>query len=165
MRRSLSLPILALCSLAITVSACGKKPEAELAAAPAAPADDKKEQAVDQGLELPEGAKVMILEPAMDAVYVVAPGATKAKIHVRFGVEKMEVKPAGEIIPGSGHHHLIINDKTPEFGQPVPKSETASTTAWVRPRPISSSRPATTTSTRSSPTVLTSPTASACAPT
>ena len=36
-------------------------------------------------------------------------------VHVEFGVEGMEIMPAGEIVEGTGHHHIIID------GSPVAK--------------------------------------------
>lgn len=125
MRRPIALTLLTLFAASPLAVGCGKTPEAAVAGAATAPVDDKDEQAADKGLEIPEGARVLLLEPADGAIYVVAPGLTKAKIHVRFGIEKMEVKPAGEIIAGTGHHHLIINERSPEFGQPVPKTDTS----------------------------------------
>lgn len=45
------------------------------------------------------------------------------KIKVAFGVNGMEVKPAGDATPLSGHHHLIIDGKPLAKGQVVPKDE------------------------------------------
>ncbi len=39
---------------------------------------------------------------------------------VEFGVEGMEVEPAGEVHEGKGHHHIIINNQYIEFGGTVP---------------------------------------------
>jgi len=39
---------------------------------------------------------------------------------VEFGIEGMEVEPAGEINAGKGHHHIIINNSYIEFGGTVP---------------------------------------------
>ena len=40
-----------------------------------------------------------------------------------FGVEGMEVRPAGELVENTGHHHVIIDSKGIEAGQAVPKDE------------------------------------------
>jgi hypothetical protein len=57
-------------------------------------------------------------------VYFITPkdGETvKNPVIVKFGVEGMQIAPAGEATPGSGHFHLIVD------GQPVPKGEVVST--------------------------------------
>jgi len=65
----------------------------------------------------PANAKVFFVEPK-DGAKVTSP------VHVKFGVEGMDVKPAGDASPNSGHHHLIINGTGIEQGQAVPKDET-----------------------------------------
>ncbi|MCA8275407.1 DUF4399 domain-containing protein [Burkholderia sp. AU30280] len=53
-------------------------------------------------------------------VYFEAPseGATVSNpVHVKFGVEGMELRPAGDMTPNTGHHHLLIDS------QPVPKGD------------------------------------------
>ena len=53
-------------------------------------------------------------------VYFIAPedGATVSNpVHVKFGVEGMEIRPAGDMTPNTGHHHLLID------GQPIPKGD------------------------------------------
>ena len=56
---------------------------------------------------------VSLLEPA--------DGATVATtFKVRFGVNGMKVAPAGDIIPDSGHNHLLINRTAVPAGQSVP---------------------------------------------
>ena len=42
-------------------------------------------------------------------------------ITVAMGVKGKEIKPAGRVIPGAGHHHLIINSKVIRRGRLVPK--------------------------------------------
>lgn len=46
------------------------------------------------------------------------------KFKIQFGVEGMTVKPAGEIVPGTGHHHLVIDGDAIPAGQVVPMDET-----------------------------------------
>ena len=65
--------------------------------------------------------------------------ATESKVHfvkpknlevvsqtfeVEFAVEGMTVAKAGNLKPATGHHHLIIDGKSVEKGQVVPKDET-----------------------------------------
>jgi len=40
---------------------------------------------------------------------------------VVFGIEGMQVVPAGENAPHSGHHHLLIDTGLPDLGLPIPK--------------------------------------------
>lgn len=59
-------------------------------------------------------------------VYFIAPkdGATvKSPFVVKFGVEGMKVHKADEVVPGTGHHHLIVNAGSITKGQPIPKDE------------------------------------------
>ncbi|MDF0729394.1 DUF4399 domain-containing protein [Pseudomonas entomophila] len=64
----------------------------------------------------PEGAKVFIVSPA--------DGATVDKTFtVKFGIEGMALKPAGDQTPHTGHHHLLVDvDKAPAADQPLPTS-------------------------------------------
>ena len=56
---------------------------------------------------------VAFLEPA-DGATVGSP------FKVRFAVDGMEVKPAGDIVANSGHHHLLINAEPIKAGESVP---------------------------------------------
>jgi hypothetical protein len=56
---------------------------------------------------------VSFLEPA-DGATVTSP------FKVRFAVNGMEVKPAGEMAANTGHHHLLINAESLKAGEPVP---------------------------------------------
>ena len=73
----------------------GKKAGKAEPAAPAAPAP------------IPAGAKVQFVEPVDGA-------KVKSPVTVKFAVEGMTIRPAGEIVPDTGHHHLVID------GGPVP---------------------------------------------
>ncbi|MDL2339595.1 MAG: DUF4399 domain-containing protein [Pseudomonadota bacterium] len=60
---------------------------------------------------------------AAQGVYFVAPadGATvESPFKVEFGVKGMEVKPAGQVVEGAGHHHLLINADSVAKGDTVP---------------------------------------------
>ena len=63
-----------------------------------------------------DGAQVFFITPA-DGEVVSNP------IHVAFGLNGMEVVPAGDNRPGSGHHHLVIDAGLPDFGLPVPADQ------------------------------------------
>ena len=62
----------------------------------------------------PEGAKVSIISPA--------DGATVDKTFtVNFGVEGIQLAPAGDQTPNTGHHHLLIDvDQPIAAGQVIP---------------------------------------------
>ena len=45
-------------------------------------------------------------------------------VHVVFGVEGMTVQPAGEIVEGTGHHHVIVDGAFSEKDQVVPADST-----------------------------------------
>ena len=66
----------------------------------------------------PSGAKVFIVSPA--------DGATVGQeVTVRFGVEGIALKPAGDPTPASGHHHLLIDAKElPPLDAPIPNDAT-----------------------------------------
>ncbi|MBC7386025.1 MAG: DUF4399 domain-containing protein [Cryobacterium sp.] len=46
------------------------------------------------------------------------------KFKVKFGVSGMKLHPAGELNPGTGHHHLIIDGDSVPAGQTVPADAT-----------------------------------------
>ena len=60
-----------------------------------------------------EAQSVKIVEPA-DGATVSSP------FKVKFGVDGMEVKPAGDMSANTGHHHLLINADAIKAGDPVP---------------------------------------------
>lgn len=64
-------------------------------------------------LAIPEGAKVYFAN-LEDGQTVSSP------VKVEFGIEGMEVEPAGELNEGKGHHHIIINGGSLERGAVVP---------------------------------------------
>lgn len=50
-----------------------------------------------------------------------ADGATvSSPVSVKMGVSGMTVQPAGKLVEGSGHHHLIIDGEPVAAGTPVP---------------------------------------------
>jgi hypothetical protein len=66
----------------------------------------------------PHGAKVFIVSPKN--------GATVGQdVTVKFGVKGIELKPAGDATPNSGHHHLLIDEKAlPPVDAPIPNDAT-----------------------------------------
>ncbi|AMB84128.1 ATPase [Pseudomonas agarici] len=66
----------------------------------------------------PEGAKVFIVSPK--------DGATVDKTFtVKFGMEGLKLAPATDQTPGTGHHHLLVDQKElPDARVPVPTTDT-----------------------------------------
>lgn len=62
------------------------------------------------------GVGVYFVEPAHGAV-------VSSPFKVRFGVQGMEVKPAGDQVSGQGHHHLLINRASPPKGEIIPADD------------------------------------------
>jgi hypothetical protein len=63
---------------------------------------------------------------AQARVYFVEPkdGATvTSPVHVKFGVDGMTVAPAGTMTEGTGHHHLLIDEKPIPKGTVVPMDD------------------------------------------
>jgi hypothetical protein len=61
--------------------------------------------------------------PAGAEVYFITPkdGETlSGPVSVKFGLKGMGIAPAGIAFDNSGHHHLIIDAKTPPLDTPVP---------------------------------------------
>ena len=60
-------------------------------------------------------------------VYIVAPedGASiKGPVTVRFGINGMELAPAGTDKPNTGHHHLLIDaEALPDMDKPIPADD------------------------------------------
>ena len=45
-------------------------------------------------------------------------------VHIKMGIKGMQVHPAGEVIQGTGHHHLIIDGAYVPENTTVPKDDT-----------------------------------------
>lgn len=68
----------------------------------------------------------VLAQAAQPRVFFVAPanGAVVSNpVVVKFGVEGMAIKPAGEGVPNTGHHHLIIDGDPIPAGQVVPADD------------------------------------------
>lgn len=87
-----------------------EKPHAEMAHA-----EHGKATETDPG-EIPAEAKIYFVEPA--------DGATvKSPFTVKMGIDGMKVQPAGEIVPGTGHHHIVIDSAPIAKGTMVPADD------------------------------------------
>ncbi|VVD96879.1 ATPases of the AAA+ class [Pandoraea soli] len=68
-----------------------------------------------------------LAQSAQPRVFFVVPtdGATVSNpVVVKFGVEGMAIKPAGDMTSNAGHHHLIIDGDPIPAGQVVPTDDT-----------------------------------------
>jgi hypothetical protein len=102
-------------SLAV-VGACGGSSEPAATEPVAAPAVEAAPAAEAAPAPATAAGRVWFVEPQ--------DGATvKAPVKVVFGVEGMGVHPAGELVAGTGHHHLIIDGAGVQAGSVVPKDE------------------------------------------
>jgi hypothetical protein len=83
--------------------------------------EEKKDEGQTDLLAVPDSAKVFFagLEQSGNEVDPET-GESMGVVKVMFGVEGMEVEPAGELNEGKGHHHLIINGGPLEAGIVVP---------------------------------------------
>jgi hypothetical protein len=55
-----------------------------------------------------------------------ADGATVSNpVHLKFAVSGMRVAPAGQLIEGAGHHHILIDGKPLPKGEVVPANDHA----------------------------------------
>lgn len=95
------------------LAGCNKQPtpapEAPPAAATPAPAAAPAPAATT--------GTVSIIEPANGAT-------VSSPFKVKFGAEGVKVEPAGAIVAGSGHHHLLINAGPIPAGETIPADET-----------------------------------------
>ena len=106
-----ALPVLVACGSGTTDEPADTAAEAPAAAEPTA----------DVATALPrtpsaEGARVFFISPA--------DGATVSNpVKVVFGIEGMDVAPAGDTTPQTGHHHLLIDTGLPDLGMPIPADD------------------------------------------
>lgn len=70
-----------------------------------------------QSQEAPKDAKVFIVSPA--------DGATVDKTFtVKFGISGMQLAPAGDATPDTGHHHLLVDlTEQPASNTPLPVTD------------------------------------------
>ncbi|MCK0536135.1 DUF4399 domain-containing protein [Alcanivorax quisquiliarum] len=118
--------LLALAASALLLQACSDSPEPAQAPASAVEIETGGDDAharhalEPQGLPrstAPADARVFFIEPA-DGASVTSP------VTLEFGLEGMDVVPAGTNKPDSGHHHLLINvTDLPPMDFPLPATE------------------------------------------
>jgi hypothetical protein len=81
--------------------------------------DHEEENAIDPNSDaffVPEGARVFFVNLENGA-------QVQSPFKVEMGMEGMQMNPAGEIIRGTGHHHILINKKHMPMGETIPADE------------------------------------------
>ncbi len=96
--------------------ACGGAEAPAPAPAPEPVAAPAPAEATPDPTDKPSEGKVFFVRPTDGA-------KVKSPVKLEFGVEGMEVKPAGQLAEGTGHHHLIIGPAGIEAGKAVPADE------------------------------------------
>lgn len=72
---------------------------------------------------VPEGARVFFVAPEEGAT-IAGDGADGfVTVGLEMGAENIEVGPAGEVVAGAGHHHVIIDADSPAAGVAVPADD------------------------------------------
>lgn len=100
--------------LILIMSACqNNQTESENSDATANEAEVSQTEESNMPPAIPEGARVFFAN-LQDGDTVSSP------FLVEFGVDGMEVEPAGEVNAGKGHHHILINNDFIELGGTVP---------------------------------------------
>lgn len=80
---------------------------------PSPAADNVAEPATSTRRPSPEGAAVSFITPQDGAV-------VSSPVQVEFSVAGMDLVPAGNDAPNSGHHHILIDAELPDMSLPVP---------------------------------------------
>jgi predicted small lipoprotein YifL len=125
----------------LLISACGDKPTevppaAEAPPAPATQPTPKRAEpehaehaaaAVAATLAelppVPQGAKVSFVSPADGATIEGPLENGKISVHVMMGVEGIALEPAGPVVAGTGHHHILIDADAIPAGVVIPKDD------------------------------------------
>ena len=112
------ITLLALLALAACGPDAGQPAPDEGAAEPPAraaepAADDAAAPPALSRSTAPDGARVFFITPEDGAV-------VSSPVEVKFGVEGMDVVPAGQAAPHSGHHHVLVDTGLPTLGLPIP---------------------------------------------
>lgn len=98
---------------ATLLCSCGSpEPQEEAAPDAAAVPAPAPEVALPPRKPSPEGARVWFVSPGDGA-------ALTSPFVVEFGLEGMELLPAGEIGENTGHHHLLVNTPLPRMDLPI----------------------------------------------
>ena len=116
---------------------CGEKKKAPAAKSPAAkaptakkatdkpgadtPAAVKKDKGDTPAGPVPANARVFFVEPKDGATVTGLAKDGLVAVKVKMGLEGMELRAAGKIVPGTGHHHILVDTELTKVGMPVKK--------------------------------------------
>ena len=99
------------------VGACGGRSDEPAAVAPTVtPEMSAMAEAAPKAAPVTSAGRVWFVEPKGGIT-------VKSPVKVVFGLEGMAIHPAGELVVGTGHHHLIIDGAGIQSGSVVPKDE------------------------------------------
>jgi hypothetical protein len=110
----------------VSLAACGDNSKPQADKGTPAPEATKELSAPVAEKSAPE-ASARTPSPAAAKVFLILPedGATvHSPVALKFGVEGMDIVPAGTDEPHSGHHHLLIDTKLDDYNAPIPADET-----------------------------------------
>lgn len=98
--------------LLLLVAACGDKPDQEITRESPRSEPQATNQAMPRSAA-PADARLYFVEPTDGAV-------VSSPFTVVFGLDGMNVVPAGTNAPASGHHHVIVDAELPPLDRPIP---------------------------------------------
>ena len=102
-----------------------KSDQPTAASSPSASEPVASQAAPTPAIETP--AALISTSPPNAAVFIIEPGdgtTVSSPVTVTFGVTNMTVVPAGENVPNSGHHHILIDQQElPDMTQPLPATD------------------------------------------
>lgn len=104
--------LLAWAALVVLV-ACGQSSNESAMEQSPTPANNAAAEATNMEVAAPVEARLFFILPA-DGDVVSNP------VTVSFGIDGMAVVPAGQDVPASGHHHVIIDAGLPNMALPIP---------------------------------------------
>jgi hypothetical protein len=105
--------IVILAGLAVLLQACDS-------------AQDQPATAVSESTSNPTSVAPRTPAPTNARVFFVTPAngeTVSSPVLVKFGLEGLNVAPAGTYEPETGHHHLLIDTQLPVVNLPVPADE------------------------------------------
>lgn len=78
----------------------------------------KAPEVIEEKVETPKEKKGVYFKSPEDGATVSSP------VFIQMGASGIEVKAAGEVIEGTGHHHILINQTSWPEGDIIPQSDT-----------------------------------------